>query len=59
MVVRECVTLFTLSCLIDDEHKETLRDALTRLCVGLCPLDGPFAVVRITLIVFAGDAASA
>ncbi len=46
LVVRECVTSFTLSCLIDDKRKETLRDTLTRLCVGLCPLDGPFAVVR-------------
>ena len=45
MVVRECVTSFTPSCLIDDECKETRRDALTLLCVGLCPLDGPFAVV--------------
>ena len=46
LVVRECVTSFTLSSLIDDERKETLRGALIRLCVGLCPLDGPFAVIR-------------
>ncbi|KAJ8414133.1 hypothetical protein AAFF_G00067310 [Aldrovandia affinis] len=46
LVVRECVTSFTLSSLIEDERRETLRDALLRLCLGLCPLDGPFAVIR-------------
>ncbi|KAJ8412433.1 hypothetical protein AAFF_G00127690 [Aldrovandia affinis] len=46
LVVRECVTSVTLSSLIEDEHRETLRDALLRLCLGLCPLDGPFAVIR-------------
>ncbi|KAL7398227.1 hypothetical protein ABVT39_006424 [Epinephelus coioides] len=46
LVVWECVTSFTLACLINDERKETLGEALTRLCVGLCPLDGPFTVIR-------------
>jgi hypothetical protein len=45
-VFRECVTSFTLTTLPDDERKDTLRDALVRLCVQLCPLDGPHAVVR-------------
>ena len=46
LVVRECVTSFTLAMLIEDERRDTLRDALLRLCLGLCPLDGPFAVIR-------------
>lgn len=46
IVIRECVTSFTMSSLIEDERRDTLRDALLRLCVGLCPLDGPSAVVR-------------
>ncbi|KAJ8396457.1 hypothetical protein AAFF_G00017630 [Aldrovandia affinis] len=46
LVVRECVTSVTLSSLIEDERRETLRDALLHLCLGLCPLDGPFAVIR-------------
>ena len=46
LVVRECVTSFTLTSIIENERSETLRDALLRLCVGVCPLDGPFAVIR-------------
>lgn len=46
LVVWKCVTSLTLSCFMDDERKETLRDAVTHLCMGLCPLDGPFAVDR-------------
>ncbi|KAJ8378346.1 hypothetical protein AAFF_G00243660 [Aldrovandia affinis] len=46
LAVRECVTSFTLSALTEDEHWETLRGSLLRLCLGLCPLDGPFAVIR-------------
>ena len=47
LVVRECSTSFTSSCLIPDEKHDTLRDALTRLLVGLNPLDGPRAVLRV------------
>ncbi len=46
LVVRECVTSFTGALLIDDERKATLCDGIVRLCIGLCPLDGPFATVR-------------
>lgn len=46
LTVRECVTSFTVAMLIEDESAQTLRDGLIRLCVELCPLDGPFAVVR-------------
>ncbi|KAL0153092.1 hypothetical protein M9458_051586, partial [Cirrhinus mrigala] len=46
LVVHECVTSFTAALLIDDKRKESLRDGIVRLCIGLRPLDGPFAIVR-------------
>ncbi|KAL2103187.1 hypothetical protein ACEWY4_000055 [Coilia grayii] len=46
LVLRECVTSYTVSMLVDDESRQTLRDGLVRLCVELRPLDGPFAVIR-------------
>ena len=46
-VLRECNTSFTASCLIRDERHDTLRDALTQLIVGLHPLDGPSAIIRV------------
>ena len=47
LVLRECTTSFTASCLIRDERHDTLRDALTQLIVGLHPLDGPSAIIRV------------
>ena len=47
LVLRECTTSFTASCLISDERHDTLRDALTRLIIGLHPLDGPRVIVRV------------
>lgn len=35
------------SCLIQDERHDTLLDALTRLIIGVHPLDGPRAIVRV------------
>lgn len=46
LLVRECSTSYTMTSLITDERKDTLRDALIRLVIGLCPLDGPFAIIR-------------
>ena len=46
LVVRECVTSYTLAMLIDNEHRDTLRDALIRLCIDMRHLDGPPAVIR-------------
>jgi hypothetical protein len=46
LVLRECVTSFTLSALIASEHHDTIRDVLIELCVGVTPLDGPHAVIR-------------
>ena len=47
LVLRECATSFTASCLVHDEKHDTLRDALTQLIVGLHPLDGPRAIIRV------------
>ena len=46
LVLRECVTSFTATTLIEDELHTTLRDAIIRLCVQMRLLDGPPAVVR-------------
>lgn len=46
LVVRECVTSFTVAMLVEDECHQTLRNGLIRLCVELRPLDGPFAVIQ-------------
>ncbi len=46
LVVRECVTSFTATSILENECRDTLRDALICLCIHLRPLDGPLAVVR-------------
>ena len=46
LVLRECVSSFTATTLLEDERHSTLRDALIRLCVQIRPLDGPSAVIR-------------
>ena len=46
LVLRESVTSFTSTRIIQDERHETLRDNLICLCVELRPLDGPLAVIR-------------
>ena len=46
LVLRECTTSYTTSCLVPDEKSDTLRDALVRLVAGH-PLDGPQAVIRV------------
>ena len=45
-VLRETVTSYTTTMLIESERHDSLREALIRLCVGLRPLDGPPAVIR-------------
>ncbi|CAH3128288.1 unnamed protein product, partial [Porites lobata] len=47
LVLRECTTSFTASCLVHDEKHDTLRDGLTQLIFGLHPLDGPRAIIRV------------
>ena len=46
LVLRQCVTSFTPTTLLEDERHHTLRDAIIRLCIQMRPLDGPPAVVR-------------
>ena len=45
LVLRESVTSYTSTMVIEDERHHTLRDALLRLCIQLRPLDGPPAVI--------------
>ena len=47
LLLRESATSYTTSCLVPGEKSDTLRDALARLVVGLHPLDGPQAVIRV------------
>ena len=47
LLLRECSTSYTTSCLVPDEKSDTLRDALARSVVGVHPLDGPQAVIRV------------
>lgn len=46
LFVRETVTSFTSTCLVDNETKECLRDGLIRLCAPLKPLNGPPATIK-------------
>jgi len=46
LVLRECVSSYTVTCLIDNEQRDTLRSALIFMCLELRPLDGPPAVIR-------------
>ena len=41
-----CYVIYTRYMLIDNERRDTLRDALIRLCIEMRPLDGPPAVIR-------------
>ena len=47
MVLRESVTSYTKACIIVDEKRDTIREALICLCTELHPLDGPPAVIRV------------
>lgn len=47
LVVRENASSFTTSCIIEDERRDSLRSGLLRLCLELCPLSGPHAVIRV------------
>ena len=47
LILQECSTSLTASCLIPDEKHDTLHDALTKLIIGLHLLDGPRAVIRV------------
>lgn len=50
LLLEECSTSCTRSCLISDEKIDTIRDALTRLVVDLHPLHGPRAVIRVDAV---------
>ena len=45
-VLRETVSSYTSSLFLENEHHQTLHDALIRLCLEMHPMDGPPAVIR-------------
>ena len=45
LVLRETVTSYTSSLLVEDERHQTLRDALIPLCIQMRPMNGPPAVI--------------
>ena len=47
LLLRECVTSYTTTCLLNSEDHASLRDGLISLAVELRPLDGPHAVIRV------------
>ena len=47
LLLRETTTSYNVSCIVPDEKSDTLHDTLTQLVVGLHPLDGPQAVIRV------------
>ena len=46
LIIREYVTSYTVAALVENERRETLRDAILQLCLCLCPLEGPPVVIR-------------
>ena len=46
LVIREYVTSFTTTTLLESERHDSLREGLIHLCAELRPLDGPYAVIR-------------
>lgn len=47
LVLRETVTSYTSTLLLQDERHHTLRDALIQLCIQVRPMDGPSAMIHI------------
>lgn len=47
LVLRECVTSYTFTKLLESERTQELRDAVIQLLAEVHPLDGPFAIIRI------------
>ena len=46
-VLRETVTSFTASMLIDNEQRDTLRNTLIQLINQIRSIDGPLATIRV------------
>ena len=47
VVIRETVSSYTSTCVVESERHDALRDCIVRLCVEFRPLDGPPAVIRV------------
>lgn len=47
LVMRETVSSYTLTCLVENERHETLRDAIVMLCAGVKPHGSGGATIRV------------
>lgn len=46
LVLRECVTSYTFTKLLESELTQALRDAIIQLLAEVHPLDSPFAIIK-------------
>ena len=46
-VIRETVSSYTSTCVVESERHDALLDCIVRLCVEFRPLDGPPAIIRV------------
>ena len=46
LIVRECITSYTIGQIIISEKHDALREALIQACIEMRPLDGPIAIIR-------------
>ena len=46
LILRECVTSYSVACFVANESHDALHVAIVSLCISLVPLDGPRAVIR-------------
>ena len=46
LILRECVTSYSVVCFVANESHDALHEAIVSLCIPLVPLDGPRAVIR-------------
>ena len=46
LVLRECTTSYTMATLVENERRDSLREALLRTAIEFVPLDGPKVVIR-------------
>jgi hypothetical protein len=47
LVVREHITSFTCSSIIENEQHKSLREGIIQACIDIRPLDGPLSLVRV------------
>ena len=46
LALRDCVTSFPVTAILEDERHQSKRDVLIRRCIQMRPLDGKPAIIR-------------